>query len=41
MKSLLKKTYKRNVKHKIDEMITSIYNLSFLGIYTEMTEGLK
>ena len=41
MKSLLKKYIKGMSKHKIDEMITSIYNLAFFGIYTEMTEGLK
>ena len=41
MKSLLKKYIKGMSKHKTDEMITSIYNLAFLGIYTEMTKGLK
>lgn len=41
LKSLLKKDKKGIPNHKIDEMITCIYNLSCFEIYTEMIEGLN
>ena len=41
LKSLLKEVKKGIPNHKIDEMITCIYNLSSFEIYTEMIEGLN
>ena len=40
LRSLLKRDIKGISDRKIVEMITCIYILALLGIYTEMTEGL-